>query len=75
MQNKRKAAAMVFNRPQIIKIIHIQCALLSFLSKTFVSTKWWRFKVFLSRPNLLWQGISRGNRVLTIIRRRGSEYW
>ena len=43
-----------------IEIIDIECALLSFLSKKIVSTKWRRCKGILARPNLLWQGISRG---------------
>ena len=43
-----------------IEIIDIECALLSFLSQKFVSTKWRRCKGILARPNLLWQGISRG---------------
>ena len=43
-----------------IEIIDIECALLSFLGQKFVSTKWRRCKGILARPNLLWQGISRG---------------
>ncbi len=43
-----------------IEIIDIECVLLSFLSQKFVATKWPIYKSILARPNLLWQGISRG---------------
>ena len=43
-----------------MEIIDIECVLLSFLSKKFVATKWPIYKGILARPNLLWQGISRG---------------
>ena len=45
---------------KIIEMIDIECALPSFLSQKFVSTKWRRCKDILARPNLVWQGISRG---------------
>ena len=46
----------------IIEIIDIECVLLSFLSKKFVSTKWRIEKGILVGPRLLRQGISRGCR-------------
>ena len=45
-----------------IEIIDIECVLLSFLSKKFVSTKWRIEKGILVGPRLLRQGISRGCR-------------
>ena len=41
-------------------MIDIECVLLSFLSQKFVATKWPIYKGILARPNLLWQGGSRG---------------
>ena len=40
-----------------IEIIDIECVLLSFLSKNFVSTKWRIYKGILASPRLLRQGI------------------
>ena len=37
----------------IIEIIDIECVLLSFLSKNFVSTKWRIYKGILASPRLL----------------------
>ena len=45
-----------------IEIIDIECVLLSFLSKNFVSTKWRIYKGILASPRLLRQRISRGCR-------------
>jgi hypothetical protein len=45
-----------------IEIIDIECVLLYFLSKKFVSTKWRIEKGILVGPRLLRQGISRGCR-------------
>ena len=45
-----------------IEIIDIECVLLSFLSKKFVSTKWRIEKGIFVGPSLLRQGISRGCR-------------
>ena len=45
-----------------MEIIDIECVLLSFLSKNFVSTKWRIQKGILVGPRLLRQGISRGCR-------------
>jgi hypothetical protein len=45
-----------------IEIIDIECVLLSFLSKNFVSTKWRIYMGILASPRLLRQRISRGCR-------------
>ena len=45
-----------------IQIIDIECVLLSFLSKNFVSTKWRIYKGILTSSRLLRHGISRGCR-------------
>jgi hypothetical protein len=42
-----------------IEIIDIECVLLSFLSKNFVSTKWRIYKGILASSRLLWWVISR----------------
>jgi hypothetical protein len=49
----------------VIEIIDIECVLLSFLSKKFVSTKWRIYKGILVGPRLLRQGLSRGCREST----------
>jgi hypothetical protein len=51
----------------LIEIIDIECVLLSFLSKKFVSTKWRIEKGILVGPRLLRQGISRGCRECELI--------
>ena len=43
-----------------IEIIDIECVLLSLFGQKFVAIKWLISKGILSRPNLLWQGISLG---------------
>ena len=52
-----------------IEIIDIECVLLAFLSRNFVSTKWRISKGISTSSNLLCQGISRGQELVA----RGAE--